>query len=918
VNLVVYDGYFTFGGTELINAERTKAYARNAMPLFGLTSECCDCPDLPLVAGDQDGYSSPMTDPAPWYSPFTPGSEEFYGLLPLSVEGIDDATVGASITELTTDGAVISRPRRSSRAMRFSGLLIGASDKGLDVGMAWLKSVLGGSECSAGDCGGDDLCYLATCPQVCSYEGFPTVLLDIERDQVTAQGWDLGPGTSFETVGSVGELTFTSQTADPSISWRMVDLVPGQVYRVFVAVSSYYEVPVTISVPGSTPGQYVVWPSVVESNSYYGPQAVPGDGGMGVFEFTAGAQVQRLVISGQVGDYVTLDRVRVERMAAASLALSTMPASGSPAEVQAWSYGSSQGASSTEYGKAVSRTSAFSGTLLGGNPWLSRRVTGLTPGRRYTLTAGVITRNQPTYLPNYTDRGVRMWTDTGHTTNAPVVWGATPAAVGNYVGWVQLTFQAVSRSHTVTIAPDRNMAMTTGSASIEVAYMRVEDDLVGVAITDPDPGLAERRHLRNVTAVSGPTVTGEFAVQVGAMRQVEFTLVAGDPRPLGDPRAVSTILGPGVSVVPQTECSMGEPVLTNHLRWGSFELVGSGPWNKVDSGPTSTFTSAVASSSAVAGSAVGRVQVTTSAYGTIRLQTSELSSTVGATYTASVYVRATHTITAVLGVLFPSFASLQGPKHSVLVPGGQGWRRLSITYTAPLSGTDLSVQFHHDPEAWPVGAQVDLDAFMVVDGARLGPYFDGSYPYSQWNGAPFNSTSEYRRTGSTLVVDPDCPPIPAPPRPPAITNDCIDVPTTWRRYTATIPAQVTAISPWSLPTVSITSGAVAVRGVRVRTVANPFGLAPEQLDPCSYCGEFIVTYLPPETTLTIDSAGRSATMTQPGQDPVSAMHLLYGSDGAPVVWPELSCGTQYVSIVDVDVDTPGALVGMDLSVTPAY
>lgn len=919
---MVYDGYFTFGGTELINAERTKAYARHGMPLFGLTDECCDCPSLDQVAGDADGYSSPMSDPAPWYSPFSPGSEEFYGFLPLSVEGVDDGTGGATITELTTDGAVISRPRKSARVMRFSGVLLGASRKGLDVGMAWMKSVLDGSECGAGDCGGDELCYLATCPQVCSYEDFPTVVVDMPQDQVPASGWELGQGTRFEAVASVGERTFTSTLDAPSMSLRMDDLVPGAVYRVQVSVSSHQKFPVVISVPGSTPHSYTVWPSPVDQNTHYGPMPQPGDGGMGVFEFTAGSSVQRLVITGNAGDHVTVDRLRVERLPARSLVLSTSPASGNTAESGAWNATGGGGLLlERAYGLAqVTGTAIVDGlnSVPANVPNLSRTLNGLLPGARYQVTAAVLTFTRPDQNPvtTGTDRGVRMTLDTGESTNAPVVWGLGPSSADGYMGWVQMTFQAESRSHTLTIGPDLPTVLHSGGgySRIEVAYLRVEDLLLGVPIDDPDPALSDRRHLRNVTAVSGPTVTGQFDTTVGAMQQIEFTLVAGDPQPLGDPRQISTILGPGVTVVPEVECSLNEPVLVNHLTHGSFELPDAGPWAFTTYGTvTGTFASGVVAAQAIAGTDVGQFTVTGAGTGELRLSTS-LTGVPASTYIASVYVRATDTITATLGV---GFTAVDGPTSSLVIPGGEGWQRVSLTYNALTAGTLLRLSLTN-PDGWQTGTLVDVDGFMLVDGARLGEYFDGSTRFGTWSGTPFASTSTYRRTGTPLVVDPDCVPIPAPPRPPEIVNECIEVPDRWRRYFATIPAQVTAASPWSLPTVSITSGAVAVRGVRLRMVANPMQLPVEMLDPCSFCGEFIVTYLPANTTLTLDVAGRAATMSVDGDEPVSAMHLMYGSGGAPVVWPVLTCGIEYVALIDVDVDTPGALVGMELSVTPAY
>lgn len=924
---MAFCGYFMFGGTELVNSERTRAYVRAGLPTFGLTNECCTCEDLGEIVGDGT-YTSPTADPAPWYSPYTPGSGEFYGFLPLSVEGIDDGTIGATITELTTDGAVISRPRRSSRAVRFSGLLVGASDKGLDLGMAWLKSVLQGSECSDGDCGGDDLCYLAACPQVVSYADAPVVVLDQPygdgHQWTTTKGWVPEAGSTVSTVAGFEYLRMGNPSGSGAVASVMLsDLVPGSWYRVQVSFAfGSTGGPVRLEVIGATAGEYRMFFADTDRPSQY---PAPDDGGIGVYEFQAAGTEHLLQVTGPRSTAnLDLFSARVERVPRQGLVLTNQASLEQPAQVGAWTPGYTSGAFYAPYASgfpyAISGlTSSNPGTFAAGNPWISRSMAGLTPGRRYTLTVAVRTRSAQINQVPVVDRGARVTLDTGQTTNTPVLWRYYPGgAWTEYNGWFQFEFVATSNSHTVTVAPDAAYTVPAGGYDtwVRIDYLRVEEDLTLVPFTDPDPALDLRRYLHNVTAYSGPTVTGEFAPQVGAMRQVEFLLVAGDPRPLGEPRAVAGILGSGVEVVPDMACSQGEPVLTNWVAMPSFRVTPTF-WSVFPVGAAS-LASVGPVTDAFSGDYVGRLTMTNVSPTTyVDVYTDDdLPLVVGATYTASIYVRSALDLKL---SLYPMFGNVMGPTGSAdVVPGG-GWVRVHTTYTVPNGATTVTLRMRISRTALLTsGNVIDLDAAMVVDGARLGPYFDGDSQYGSWTGIADRTPSVWRRDAAPLVVDPDCPPLPAPPRPPLIPTDCIEAPSTWRRYTAAIPSQVTAVSPVSLPAVSMTTGGSPARGVRVRFTPNPLGLSPEMLDPCTYCGEFIVSYLPANTTLSVDAAGRTVEMTIAGQQPQSAMHLLYGTDGGPVTWPELSCGIEYLAIVDLDADTPAPLVDMQLSVTPAY
>jgi len=85
-------------------------------------------------------------------------------------------------------------------------------------------------------------------------------------------------------------------------------------------------------------------------------------------------------------------------------------------------------------------------------------------------------------------------------------------------------------------------------------------------------------------------------------------------------------------------------------------------------------------------------------------------------------------------------------------------------------------------------------------------------------------------------------------------------------------------------------------------------------DPCNFCGDLVVSYIPPSSTLVIDGTDRLVYMDAPGLGRRRADALVSDTNGEPFEWPELSCGFGYV----VTVDTPqNAIVPIvDMSLVP--
>lgn len=127
------------GEGELINPARTMTYIQNHLP--GLDLEC----DIPSFGGEYS-YSEPLADDAPWITS-DPASEEFYGALVTSQEGLYDSTQTTAVTELKQDGAVPGLRRNASREMRFTLALYAKTDEALQYGIDWYTHILSGGYC---------------------------------------------------------------------------------------------------------------------------------------------------------------------------------------------------------------------------------------------------------------------------------------------------------------------------------------------------------------------------------------------------------------------------------------------------------------------------------------------------------------------------------------------------------------------------------------------------------------------------------------------------------------------------------------------------------------------------------------------------------------------------------------------------
>jgi hypothetical protein len=150
-------------GVEVLNVARAHAYITQHLP--GLTARC-DAPELREALG-HDEYISPEDDFAPWYQGSRSAAGRFYGLFPLGADGTDNSTRTMNVTQLVGDGAIHTMPRHGSREIRVTALALAADDEALAEGLAWLRDVLAGEDCSDPSqlgCTGKDIVMYAAKP----------------------------------------------------------------------------------------------------------------------------------------------------------------------------------------------------------------------------------------------------------------------------------------------------------------------------------------------------------------------------------------------------------------------------------------------------------------------------------------------------------------------------------------------------------------------------------------------------------------------------------------------------------------------------------------------------------------------------------------------------------------------------------
>ena len=516
----------------------------------------------------------------------------------------------------------------------------------------------------------------------------------------------------------------------------------------------------------------------------------------------------------------------------------------------------------------------------------SKTVTGLTPGTDYYWQLHY--RNVAGYSPH------------GLVLHQPTAVGAAPG--------LSLSAAPSGQSLTVTLAPPSGMT--------------------GVNLYN-----IERRHLGVVTSVSSTDITEVFdGLTPGGLYEWRANAVIGSHTSPWSEWTAQIQPNPNTSPGDFFDGSMADRADT------TFDWVGTPGQSKSEAkskgvlGWAATFTAPCEgvmshATGGVSGSKSARVAILRDATAAGQVVAGMRIHSVGradaegsGTYTHSIHVRTSRSQRMAIAVtwLDAAGAPIGAPELGVdqVIPAST-WTRLNVTLQSPVGTeyvvvrvTDVAGAGHSN---WLCGEWFQVDAVMPMLGGDLVPYFDGStadVPEFRYDWERDANESISSRTTLTVEVtdplaDPDCPPVPLPPLPPVILSDCIEEVGSWNRYAVDIDKGYVPLFGVTIPTLILETAGFTERQVRIRFYPNPDDLPPNAVDMgAGYDGELIITFIPPNTEITLDGVTQRVWAEVNGAAPRTADHLLYGSGGTPAIWPELRCGIGYVVALDTPLEAP--------------
>lgn len=868
-----YIGYLKYDGQEIVNAARVSKYVENLMPQFGLEN-CADCDGIEAALDEE--YTTPIVDNAPWFDPNNGPTENFYGVYPLSVSGVEDSNRQVAQTELIGNGTSFGRPRVTGKDVRVTALLIGRDSAAVESGMEWLNRALDGPCGGRDDCQGATLEYYSACPPKQDWSGVPRV--PVRWDTATFPGEaGLWSPTGDVTVSAFGNPLWNFLTAGASVYRQVLNLIPGQSYRMtFQASAPQGSYAMEVSDVGRRGIDNANMPQVydfVAPSSSVMLRVYPTD--LGTFTPTTG--------------FMSLSDLRVERTSSLGTVLwddYRNDYTVSSGWVMNNLTGLTETAERTPSGITFIWRASGAGPTIPAGTMFSQAFRGFTPGKKYRSTAWLtMDEVTATYNMDFKPLGGQedLFVDYSEEFGLHQFvseWTADDAT--QEFGWVANVSQ---------VTP------TNPNLNVGLQYLFIEEITDPLEIEDPNPGVNYERVLYQVVATGGPTVEEYFNTKCGAMVRVSFSLRAGVPQQFTPSIVIGGALGGNAYPTPQVDCVNGGPVRHNFALNPNVATNISG-W----SGMGGTATRAVTANVTPFPPGYATViSFTGTERGIAYSFVPSLPVSLGAAFTASMYIQATTAAAYNMSLAFTSSVATANTiswSSQIDVPANT-WTRISVTGPAPLEGTitDIVVSVRTQDPILLLRA----DALLVEDSLLLGEYFDGATNGGTWLGTANASASLYQPQPARIIVDPDCPPLPSPPLPPTIDEECVTAPGAWRRYVLPVPANAVPSYSRALPVITLESGMEAARQIRMRVYPDPTGTADmTQINPCSYEGEIIVSYMPPFSVMTVDAIERRAWVEGPTIDRQTVTQLMYGSDGGPVEWPSMTCGVPYLFTVDVD------------------
>lgn len=501
----MFQGYLRLGSVELANAARTEAYVRNILPGFPLRG-CQGCDELARALGES--YNSPLLDRAPWIDPTNTSTYDFYGFYPVSIEGLDDSTVSATVTESLGAGGYINSPRAGTREVRVRGVLVAGTDLGLRAGMVWLNEALTANPCEDGNCAGRQMSFYAGCPQfeACyGYEEFGDsgVTTGLRPSNV----YSPAPWTVNQDIQATGHFQPILGWDGLTISWGWSEFRGDINDRLTGLVRQFG--PVT---PYRT--NKVANPEFAINTALWGTDATltrvatggPDGGTFGRLSFTTSGTMQTSIVTA----LSTQNMLQFQARTDLPTFTVTIRSSIDNSVIQTQSFTGST--SWAQYSLIV--PNARDGLL---------EFTGADSGAHELDVSHVIVEAATQLLPYFNGSRLPMMQPTN-----------VPDDPGYSVSWLGPEHASESRMEWLG---NENLIRYEfcgdnlfGWLYVESGYGNISVSL-GFATRYPDAYQARafERYVNNVARTSGPIVTRELKTSIGVGQVVEFTVVAGTP-----------------------------------------------------------------------------------------------------------------------------------------------------------------------------------------------------------------------------------------------------------------------------------------------------------------------------------------------------------------------------------------------------
>jgi hypothetical protein len=905
---------------EIANAARVETYVRNLLPGFPLRA-CQGCDELARALGET--YNSPLQDAAPWIDPNNPATYDFYGFYPVSIEGLDGSTVEATVTESLGAGGFVNSARAATREVRVRGILIGANDLALRAGQVWLNESLAADPCTTGDCNGRRLDFYAACPEfpVCYGYGLrgdsgypitglvpgatiPVITYGIDNDIALTGHFTGLPGYDGLTV-SWGWSVYLGDTSD-RLSGLMQRYGPVTPYRInkvrnprFANDTNSWTTDATLTREvGGPPG-----------STTYGRMAYAGAGTYHLQTSVATSINSQNMLQFTARTTESTFTVNIRSVIDSSV-------------MQSWVL---TGSSDWEEYQLI-LTNPRDGIL-------EFEVTSTGPGSFETTL--VIVEGGTQFLPYFDGDMLPTMpvaivpdvADPGYM----VEWLGTPNAAESQMTWLGSSDPAIFSYQFCGEGMFSWLHVESGRGSILHAD--------GFSDRQPDNLLVipYQRYLHEVSRTFGPIATRDLKTNIGIGRVVEFTLTAATPYIYADLQnglnfgdiTDSTLWGPTEFedttppdpppvVVVDPDCPVipappRPPIIENSC------VITPGTWDRytlpvyAEKIPLYAFT-------------VPRFEFNFS---------DELRQARVRTYPNPLSVSATRTNLAVRP--YPTgtggWVSADPAAFPITLDTVDARRPGTTASRINRTTTDLDNRI----AAW---RNVGVSGAGLTDQIAIGA--EVMHSFSVWvmtENAPgagyVIAVTWYDALGNVVGISQSPGALTAPSRTWARISTSQSVPpgAVWAQMDVTLYSPTGGVAMGN--EIVWIQDAMVVRntGSYSSEIISPYfdgDMAPADglifswsgtpfesesvatLDPFGYVSEFIISYAPAGSRVVVDSQTRNATiyLASDPLSPLSAANLLYGPDGGPMVWPELSCGIMYYVTVDLPPATTGVSVEM--------